>query len=466
MRMRWNLRVLRKLCGLMPLVLLFAFTEPAASEQWYFSNPAGMVLDYTPSRIIALRNAYCLSIEYLSADELPDHLQNYFQSAYRIELHILYDHGIASRRQWIFKDAENNTRLVSALSIPDSKAEENSADEPEEPSASPESAESEPVRPAGFIEIYDEHNLISEERQFFSDGSETSIRYFYQRGVLIKTETRLKPSVEKAEKAEKPVEKSAEVAVEKSVEKSAEVAEKRSEEKSAENPAEAVAEKSEEKSAEKSAEVVAEKAAEAEEEKPASEAVITDTYRYNRSKSLRAIARKRPAEDALPEGAESLSVRFTFPYLGPNIWNREQFITPVTAHTSNFMQDIFMGTDSGAQVSYAVDERGKLLTETRRDAEGVIQGELRNTWAGDRLESIEWQSGGDERRTEYEYDIAGDRILERNYNRGVLERIVRREDEQEIEELYMNGEVILRAVWENGRKISEERLRSSHPARR
>jgi hypothetical protein len=30
---------------------------------------------------------------------------------------------------------------------------------------------------------------------------------------------------------------------------------------------------------------------------------------------------------------------------------------------------------------------------------------------------------------------------------------------REVEELYMNGEVMLRALWEDGRKISEERVR-------
>jgi hypothetical protein len=47
-----------------------------------------------------------------------------------------------------------------------------------------------------------------------------------------------------------------------------------------------------------------------------------------------------------------------------------------------------------------------------------------------------------------------------------LERTVRRDGEQEIEELYMNGEVALRAVWIEGRKVSEEPVRPAGSRRR
>jgi hypothetical protein len=146
----------------------------------------------------------------------------------------------------------------------------------------------------------------------------------------------------------------------------------------------------------------------------------------------------------------------------------EQFVTPGTPYNSEFLQDVILDSDvkPGDRVVYATDERGKVLTETRRDAEGEIRGEIRNTWAGDRLKAVEWKAGEDERRTEYEYDSGGDRIMERNYNKGILERTVRQENGREIEELYMNGVVILRAIWEKGRKISEERVPSSQVPRK
>jgi hypothetical protein len=133
------------------------------------------------------------------------------------------------------------------------------------------------------------------------------------------------------------------------------------------------------------------------------------------------------------------------------------FISPGSAYGSSFFSDIIV--NSGDRVLYTTDERGRVLTEIRRDENDAILGELRNNWSGDRLVSVTWKAGEDEQLTEYEYDDEGDRILERNYVNGVLERTVRREADREVEELYMNGAVILRAIWEEGRKISEERVR-------
>jgi hypothetical protein len=112
-------------------------------------------------------------------------------------------------------------------------------------------------------------------------------------------------------------------------------------------------------------------------------------------------------------------------------------------------------------VIYTTDDRGRVLSETRRDEAGEILGEMRNTWSADRLTRIHWTAGDDERVTEYEYNAAGDRVLERNINKGVLERVVRTTGNQEIEELYMDGQVVLRATWEKGRKVSEERVRGA-----
>jgi hypothetical protein len=73
---------------------------------------------------------------------------------------------------------------------------------------------------------------------------------------------------------------------------------------------------------------------------------------------------------------------------------------------------------------------------------------------------VAWSIGDDEGYTEYEYNKAGDRIEEKNYRNEVLERTVRKEGETEVEVLYMKEKPILRAVWEEGRKISEERISS------
>jgi hypothetical protein len=135
----------------------------------------------------------------------------------------------------------------------------------------------------------------------------------------------------------------------------------------------------------------------------------------------------------------------------------KDFIRPNALYTADFPEDIFIG--EGYRVVYTTDARGRILTETRQDDEGNILGELKNTWSGERLSSILLKTGDDERLTEYVYNNEGDRIIERNYRNGALERVVRVEGERDVEELYMNGEVILRAIWEAGRKISEERVR-------
>ena len=49
----------------------------------------------------------------------------------------------------------------------------------------------------------------------------------------------------------------------------------------------------------------------------------------------------------------------------------------------------------------------------------------------------------------------------REINNDMLERIVRTEGIMETEELYLDGIIVLRALWEDGVKISEERVRGS-----
>lgn len=395
---------LRDLPSLCFRLLLLAVLLPAgrlgAAEQWYLSNAAGMTLERSPSRLAALRNKYCVSIGVLSFQELPQYLREYHHPSYRIERHTLYENGKETRRQWIFRDNQGLTRLVSALSTPAEQESEASSGDP---------VKTDPRENlTGFIEIYDENNLITEEHRFSSQGDASLITYFYKRQTLIKAETRVKipgppePEPEEQEGNEK-------------------------------NPGPV---------------------------KPVLRLITTDTYRYSRSHALRAVERVYHGEVSSDRTGASSSTRLQFPHLGLKSPADEAFVSPGTPYNSEFLPGDARNADAkaGDQVVYTTDDRGKVLSETRRDAEGAIQGEIRNTWAEDRLEAVDWKSGEDEGRTEYEYDAAGDRIMERNYNRGVLERTVRRENGREIEELYLNGKVALRAIWENGRKLSEERI--------
>jgi hypothetical protein len=180
--------------------------------------------------------------------------------------------------------------------------------------------------------------------------------------------------------------------------------------------------------------------------------VCTDYYRYSRSRSLRGVERVFHGD------APQRDMRF--PPLSPGMAGGMDFVNPGSAYGSDFFQDIL--SDSSFKIEYVTDERGRILREIRRDGEGAVAGEITNHWIGDRLGSVLWKSGEDERLTEYEYDDAGDRILERNYRGTVLEREVRRIGDREIEELYMNGRPVLRSIWEGGRKISEEPVRERY----
>ena len=111
-----------------------------------------------------------------------------------------------------------------------------------------------------------------------------------------------------------------------------------------------------------------------------------------------------------------------------------------------------------ARVVYDMDSQGRIICETHYDEEDNILAVINNEWQGDRINIIRWSAPPDEGRIVFRFS-GKDRIGEDDYRNGVLERKVTVQGNNEIEEIFMYGRVILRAVWENGRKISEERLR-------
>jgi hypothetical protein len=183
------------------------------------------------------------------------------------------------------------------------------------------------------------------------------------------------------------------------------------------------------------------------------EDVCVDYYRYTRNLSLRVIERVYRVETS----AIAPAARIQFPRRSLDSTLEEQFVSPVLAYGTQFLEDI--QADGAYRVVYTTGERGRILGETRYDLEGNVIGELRNEWSGDRISRVIWKAGDDERITEYVYNAGGDRIREQDYHNGTLERVVHINGDLEDEELYMNGELILRAHWEGGRKIREERVR-------
>jgi hypothetical protein len=394
---------------------------PVSAERWYVSNAGGMALESAPSRFAALRNEYSLMVGRVALRELPELLREYYQDPWEIEVRILYTEGAESRRQWIFLDG-GVTRLTAVFVEPPPPDGE---DTPLEALQGEEGGEAETEAIlTGFIELYDGEGLLTEEKRFQDDGGELGIRYFYNRRILIRAETTLKSSPDSG--AEDPAAEPEEAA----------------ELEDAAGPGEGAA----------GAAVPARPPVNS---LPVVQLVCTDYYRYGRSGSLRVIERvyHEPVAGAL--------VRFPHRSLD-SIYDKD-FVNPALTYGSESLSDIF--ADPVYRVVYNTDPRGRILSETRLDREGQVLGELSNTWAGDRLTQVVWKSGEDERRVEYRYNDDGDRIEERNYQNGNLERVVLREGDIEVEELYMDGQPILRARWENGRKISEERIRSSGSGR-
>ena len=182
---------------------------------------------------------------------------------------------------------------------------------------------------------------------------------------------------------------------------------------------------------------------------PAFNLMFTDLYRYTRSGSIRAIDRTLH-ERALEQ------LRIGFPRLGPGVSFGEELISQVGAYSAEY----FAGTQGSEDltINYDIDNRGRVQAEVWRGDDGEILGELVNTWVGDRLQSVVWKAADDERLIEFEYDNDGNRISEKYFRNGLLERSVVAQGGQEVEELYMSGRLVLRAIWENGVKISEERI--------
>jgi hypothetical protein len=183
--------------------------------------------------------------------------------------------------------------------------------------------------------------------------------------------------------------------------------------------------------------------------------LYTDFYWYNRSLSLRSIERVfyRNMQLNLND-----PVLISFPRrVMPDGENNNLFVT----ERHNIYPDFFgeISIQENTRINYQTDERGRVLTQNHYDAEGNILWVIHNTWLNNRIVSTMKIEGDLTLLSEYEYNSAGDRILERNFRNGVLERLVRAEGNIEIEELYMNNTVVLRAIWEDGVKVSETRVR-------
>ena len=350
--------------GLYFFLALAFFLYPEAAlvpVRWYRSNSSGMALEYSQSRLAALRNEYALSIEAIGSGLVPELILPYLEDGFSIELRTLYEQGRESRRQWLFRDESNIVRLVASGSrgLFDADASEDEAK-------------------SGFIEIRNMEGQAIRELRFENDSSQWEFLFTYSQGTLLNVETLFNDI-----------------------------------------------------------------------------AVSTDIYSYSRFGSIRAIDRM------VHEGGTVLS-RHAFPRIGfsgssaGGTGAGNESVFQGMSYTSLFLQNI--AVPAGAVISYNVDSRGRILAELWKDEDGEVLGEFVNTWSTERLLSVEWIYGEERRLVEYEYNSSGERIRERNYRSGILERVVSFFPDREIEEIFLDDRVILRAVWEEGRRVSEERI--------
>jgi hypothetical protein len=179
-----------------------------------------------------------------------------------------------------------------------------------------------------------------------------------------------------------------------------------------------------------------------------------DFFHYNRSSFLRSVERVFYKGRQISVSDEP--VRVSFPRNIADAAKPER----LAVENMNAYPDFFgeVHVERNNKIVYTTDERGRILTQTLyNDEDETIIWVIKNTWLNDRIISTVKTEDDVEYSAEFEYNSRGDRIVERNFKNGTLERLVRTEGKTEIEELYFNGVVILRAVWEDGRKVSETR---------
>ena len=203
--------------------------------------------------------------------------------------------------------------------------------------------------------------------------------------------------------------------------------------------------------------------------------IYSDFYRYNRSLHLRSVERifyndmnesdsifnnfPRNLKDAVKE-TSFVSARIN---VYPEFFGNTAVEVPrggsVDLNVIDEISDSASGIVFENGIIYDTDDRGRILKETLYNEDGKIVWVIQNTWQNNRIISSMMTEDGNEFLAEYEYNSDGDKLMEKNYKNGSLERIVRVSGNQEIEELYINNVIVLTAVWENGRKISESRVR-------
>jgi hypothetical protein len=420
------------------LLLEKPIPEWVKGERWFRSNAGGMAIEEIPSRLTALRNEYALVIDIAGKEDLSEELLPFYDENFFIEIRVLYKKRELSRTQWIFRDESGKTRLAAVFSekeieketqtepaketqtevkeeipeevlqeIPAEVTEEMLAEAAEEILAEVNKVEEKPEEipdstiPAGIIADNTENKKggVIGFIEVYDENSFLTAEYrFLQEGGRSRTDYDFKDGILLCSKYF---------------------------------------------------------LWEGGDEGGEYRIVYADYFRYNRSAFLRSVQRIFYKESEISSLDDPVLI--TFPSGIMAAARNDYFIGERHNSYPEFFGEITAKEET--KMVYSTDERGRILSQTFYDADDKIIWVIHNTWKDDRIISTVKEEGDNISLAEFEYDSDGDRLIERNYVNGILERVVRTEGKTDIEELYLNGNVILQAVWEDGRKISETRMR-------
>jgi len=383
-----------------------AWKKPA---RWFRSNSGGMALEEMQSRFSALRSQYALAINYVSNEELPEYLLPYFDEKFKVEVRILYKRGEQVRTQWILRDDNGNTRLNAVFIEPESEPETEKdivLDEVTKLVTDEEKETENLTRAEG--EEPDEEKPEEEVKIVIKDiKKRKGFIEIYDEKLFLTVEYRFFDNgrIEKTEYALKnDILTSAAYSM-------------------SDNNGDNF------------------------------KTYFIDYYRYNRSLYLRGIERIFQKD-----GVSDEPVLIAFPRRIMDSIEKEVFIGEKLNIYPEFFDDDLI--NAGFKMVFDTDDRGRILSQTLYDDEDKVIWTIKNSWKDNRIVKTVKTEGDTVLTAEFVYNSDGEKILERNFKDGDLERVVSTEGKTEIEELYMDNVVVLRAIWEDGRKISETRVKN------
>jgi len=449
----------------------------AKPARWFRSNSGGMALEEMQSSFTALRQKYALAVDFVHRDELPDYLISYYKEEYLLEVRILYKDGVQQRTQWIFRDEKGNTRLNAVFLEPASESIVM-----EDFSAVQDNAAL-PVSEEGKEEIkIEEANAAREEvHSAHEETNATREEVHSVRGEVPAAQEEANAAHKEVSAAHEEIINAVEITQEEEIESEIEINTENEtaaadrldfplDVKNKKGFLELFNEESfltsefwyyengriarTDYSLNENLLIKAEyKEWNVKENEGEYKNLYTDYYRYNRSLSLRNIERVFHADTQISD-----PVRVAFPRRIMDAAQSGIFISERLNIYPEYFGDVYVDIDS--KMVFDTDNRGRIMSQTLYGSDGEVIWSIANIWQNNRIVSSVKTEGDTVLLAEFAYNSNGDMILERNSRDGVLERVVKTEGKSEIEELYMNNAIVLRAVWENGRKISETRVRN------